>query len=293
MKILLLGKTGQVGWELNRSLLTLGEVTALDYPQVNMADADSISAVVKGSNPNIIINATAYTNVDKAESEPGLAMAINGAAPGILAREAKKINAALIHYSTDFVFDGEKGEPYIETDQPNPINVYGKTKLTGEEAIQHEGGAFLILRTAWVYSLRRPCFVTKVLEWARTQEVLRIVDDQISSPTWARLLAEATAQIIVQAQNDPPAFLTEKSGLYHLAGNGQCSRYRWAEAILESNSNKGEQAMHKLESVKTVEFHSPAQRPLFSALGCEKFETTFKLTIPIWETALCLAMKRE
>ena len=194
MKILLLGNTGQVGWELNRTLLTLGELTALDYPQVNMADPDSIRSLVQEIKPKIIVNATAYTDVDKAESEPELAMAINGTGPGILAEEAKKIGAALIHYSTDYVFNGTKGSPYTEEDQPNPINVYGETKLAGEKTIQEVGGTYLIFRTSWVYSLRRPCFVTKVLEWAKTQEVLHIVDDQISSPTWARTLAEATAQ---------------------------------------------------------------------------------------------------
>ena len=157
-KILLLGNTGQVGWELNRTLLSLGELTALDYPQIDMADPDSIRLVVKDAQPDIIINATAYTNVDKAESEPDLAMAINGIGPGILAEEAKRLGAALIHYSTDYVFDGTKGEPYTEEDVPNPINVYGKTKLAGEEAIRAVGDNYLIFRTAWVYSLRRPCF---------------------------------------------------------------------------------------------------------------------------------------
>lgn len=292
MKILLLGNTGQVGWELNRTLLTLGELTALDYPQVNMADSESISAVVRETQPNIIVNATAYTNVDKAESEPELAMAINGTGPGILAREAKKIGAALIHYSTDFVFDGEKGTPYTEEDIPNPINMYGKTKLAGEEAIQQEGGVFLILRTAWVYSLRRPCFVTKVLQWARAQEVLRIVDDQVSSPTWARTLAEATAQVIAQGRREPVEYIKEKAGLYHLAGGGSCSRYEWVNLILELDPQKAEQTVKKVLLAKTDEFPTPAQRPLFSVLYCKKFETTFKLTQSMWETVLCLVMKR-
>ena len=279
MKILLLGNTGQVGWELNRTLLTLGELTALDYPQVNMADSESISAVVRETQPNIIVNATAYTNVDKAESEPELAMAINGTGPGILAREAKKIGAALIHYSTDFVFDGEKGTPYTEADIPNPINMYGKTKLAGEKAIQQEGGAFLILRTAWVYSLRRPCFVTKVLQWARTREVLRIVDDQIGSPTWARTLAEATAQVIAQGRREPVEYIKEKAGLYHLAGGGSCSRYEWAKVILDLDPHKEERVVNELLSTKSGEFITPAMRPANTALECEKAISLLNLSV--------------
>ena len=213
MKILLLGSTGQVGWELNRTLLTLGELAALDYPQIDMADPQSIRAVVADHNPELIVNATAFTDVDKAESERELAMAINGAGPGILAQEAKKRGAALIHFSTDYVFDGAKGSPYTEEDEPNPINYYGETKLAGERAIREVGGIYLIFRTSWVYSLRRPCFVTKVLEWAKTKEVLRIVDDQVSTPTWARTLAEATAQVVAQGRGDPLGWLEEKRGL--------------------------------------------------------------------------------
>ena len=219
-KILLLGNTGQVGWELNRSLMTLGELVAVDYPEINMADPNNIREMVGKVKPNLIVNATAYTDVDKAESEPELAMAINGTGPGILAEEAKRLGAALIHYSTDYVFDGTKGEPYTEEDPTNPINVYGVTKLAGERAIQETGSAYLIFRTSWVYSLRRPCFVTKVLKWARENETLRIVDDQISSPTWARTLAEATAQVIAQGRGEPSDYIKEKSGIYHLAGGG-------------------------------------------------------------------------
>lgn len=287
MKILLLGNTGQVGWELNRTLLTLGELTALDYPQVNMADSESISAVVRETQANIIINATAYTNVDKAESESELAMAINGTGPGILAREAKKIGAALIHYSTDFVFDGEKGTPYTEADQPNPINEYGKTKLAGEEAIQQEGGSFLILRTAWVYSLRRPCFVTKVLEWAKTKNELRVVDDQVSTPTWARTLAEGTAQIIAQGKSDPLAYLQVKSGLYHLADGGYCSRFEWARKIIRL---AGMSERVTVQPAKSIEFPTLAVRPKFSALDNEKLQNDFNMRVADWNSVLTLSI---
>ncbi len=290
MKILLLGNTGQVGWELNRTLLTLGELVALDYPRIDMADPNSIRSIIREIKPHIIVNATAYTDVDKAESEPKLAMAINGIGPGILAQEAKKLGAGLIHYSTDYVFDGTKGSPYTEEDQPNPINVYGETKLAGEKAVQEVGGTYLIFRTSWVYSLRRPCFVTKVLEWAKTKKELRIVDDQISSPTWARTLAEATAQVIAQGRSDPLGYLAQKKGLYHLAGGGSCSRYEWAKMIMELGSHRHEQTVKEILPALTIDFPTPAQRPLFSALDCSRFERTINLTLPRWQDTLHLSV---
>jgi dTDP-4-dehydrorhamnose reductase len=290
MKILLLGNTGQVGWELHRTLFTLGELTALDYPQIDMANPVNIQTVVHNAQPNIIINATAYTDVDKAESEPDLAMAINGTGPGILAEEAKKLNAALVHYSTDYVFDGTKGEPYTEEDQPNPINIYGQTKLAGERAIQEITSVYLIFRTSWVYSLRRPCFVTKILGWAREHETLRIVDDQVSSPTWARTLAEATAQIITQGGGDPVDNIRRFSGLYHLAGGGVCTRYEWAKAILALDPKKEEQVVKKVLTATSAEFPTAAQRPHQSALSCTKFQNTFGLVNPHWENALSILL---
>ena len=286
MKILLLGNTGQVGWELNRTLLTLGKLVALDYPQIDMADPDSIRSLVQEIKPQIIVNATAYTDVDKAESEPELAMAINGTGPGILAQEAKKIDAALIHYSTDYVFDGTKGSPYTEEDQPNPINVYGETKLAGEEAICDVDGIHLIFRTSWVYSLRRPCFVTKVLEWAKTKKELRIVDDQVSSPTWARMLAEVTAQVITQGRADPLGYLVEKSGLYHLAGGGSCSHFEWAKVIVYLSSIESIQ----IKPASTVDFPTPAERPLVSILFDEKIRNSFNIILPKWKNLLKLAL---
>jgi len=289
MKILLLGNTGQVGWELNRTLLTLGELVALDYPQVDMADPKSIQNIVRDIKPQIIVNATAYTDVDKAEEQPELAEAINGVGPGILAEEACKLGAALIHYSTDYVFDGTKGTPYTEEDVPNPINQYGLSKLHGEQAIQQVGGAYLIFRTSWVYSLRRPCFVTKVLEWAKTQEVLHIVDDQVSSPTWARMLAEATAQVIAQGRDDPVNYLTQKSGLYHLSGGGFCSRYEWAKKILELNSNVSNLKIKEIVPAKSNEYSNAAARPLNSALAVEKITDQLNVFVDRWDSILTVA----
>jgi dTDP-4-dehydrorhamnose reductase len=288
-KILLLGNTGQLGWELHRTLLTLGEVIALDYPQIDMSNPDNIRTIVKNTQPNLIVNATAYTDVDRAESEPDLAMAINGTGPGILAEEANKGDAALIHYSTDYVFDGTKGEPYTEEDQPNPLSVYGNTKLAGEKAVAATGGAFLTFRTSWVYSLRRPCFVTKVLQWARKHETLRIVDDQISTPTWARTLAEATAQVIAQGRATPVEYITEKRGLYHLTDGGSCSRYEWAKAILQFDPQHEEQIVNELLTAKTVDFPTPAKRPTSSFLNCDLFCGTFSLVLDNWKSKLFLA----
>ena len=287
-KLLLLGCTGQVGWELNRTLLTLGDLAACDFPQIDMADPGSIRRIIHDTRPDIIVNATAYTDVDKAESEPELAMAINANGVRILAEEAYKNGAALIHYSTDYVFDGTKGTPYFETDQPNPIGVYGETKLTGERAVIEIGGAYLIIRTSWVYSLRRPSFVSKVLGWARQYETLRIVDDQISSPTWARTLAEATAQVIAQGKGDPVGYIQDKCGLFHLTDAGSCSRYEWAKSILAMDPNKHEQVVKKILPAKSDEFPTPARRPEVSVLNTDYFSSTFSITLPEWTQTLRL-----
>lgn len=289
-KILQIGTKGQLGWELLRTCAPLGEVVALDYPDVDLSDSIGLRELVKNVKPDIIINAAAYTNVDKAESEPELARAINATGPGVLAEEAKKINAVMLHYSTDYVFDGTKGSPYVETDQPNPLNVYGQTKLEGEQAIAASGCVNLILRTSWVYSMRQGGFVTKVLQWAREQEVLRVVDDQISSPTSARMLAEITALILAQGRDNVFGYLSEKGGLYHCAGGGSCSRYEWAKAILELDPHKEEQVVKELLPAKSSEFSVPANRPIISVLNNAKLEEMFGLRLPHWEVGLALSM---
>ncbi len=291
MRILLLGKNGQLGWELQRTLAPLGEVIAVDYPEIDLAQEGAAQKAVRQARPQLIVNASAYTAVDQAESEEELAYAVNTRAPGELAKGATSLGAALIHYSTDYVFDGSKGSPYIESDTPNPLNVYGRSKLAGEQAIEHIGGAYLILRTSWVYSLRRDSFVTKVLQWSRKQPSLRIVDDQVSNPTWARMLAETTAQLIAKAGGDPSGWLGERRGLYHLAGNGYASRLEWAQAILSHDPHKEEQVTREILPAHTADFPTLAQRPLFSALNCDKFAHTFGLCLPGWEDALRMAME--
>ena len=297
MRILLLGNTGQLGWELERTLTPLGEVVALDYPAVNLLDEASTRQAVRGVVPHVIVNATGYTAVDKAESEPDKAAAINTRAPAILAEEARTLGAALIHYSTDYVFDGLKGSPYVESDAPNPLGVYAQTKLVGEQAVQQTGGAFLILRLSWMYSLRRDSFVTKVLGWSRQQRSLRMVTDQIGNPIWARTAAEATAQLLAMGSANTVGstgivpWLAERSGLYHFVGPDHASRYEWAQAILRLDPRRTEQVTEKVLPALTNEFPTPARRPLFSALGCQRFVDTFGLRLPPWETALRLAME--
>lgn len=284
MRILLFGKYGQLGWELHRSLLTLGDLTVLDYPEVDFNQPQSLPEFVRAAKPDVIINAVAYTNVDKAESEPDIARRINADAVGEIAREAKKQGALLIHYSTDYVFDGAKGSPYVETDATNPLNVYGKTKLAGEEAAAL-ADQYLTFRTSWVYSNRTGGFVNKVLEWAKTKSELRIVDDQIGSPTWARTLAEAAAQLLARHTIDP-RWLESRLGLYHLAGAGSVSRYEWVKEILRLVGRED----IVVTPAKTEEFPTPAVRPLFSGLECGKGKEKLTLPLPDWNhnLALCL-----
>jgi len=291
MRILLLGKIGQLGWELLRTLAPLGEVVALDYPEIDLTQEGAASQAVGQVHPEIIINASAYTAVDRGEREADIALAINGRAPGELAQAAAALGAALIHYSTDYVFDGSKGSPYLESDAPNPLNVYGGSKLAGEAAIQQVGGAFLILRTAWVYSLRRDSFVTKVLQWSREQPSLRVVADQVSNPTWARMLAEITAQLLARAGGHPAEWLGERRGLYHLAGDGYASRLEWAQAVLRLDPHPEQQVTRQVLPARTAEFPTPAERPLYSALNCDLFPRTFGLSLPPWEESLRLAME--
>lgn len=284
MRILLFGKYGQLGWELHRSLLTLGDLTVLDFPEVDFNAPQTLPEIVRAAKPDVIINAVAYTNVDKAESEPDVARRINADAVGEIAREAKKLGALLIHYSTDYVFDGTKGSPYIETDAPNPLNVYGKTKLAGEEAAALAGKA-LTFRTSWVYSNRTGGFVNKVLEWAKTKSELRIVDDQIGSPTWARMLADATAQVLARHSLDA-GWLDDRLGIYHLAGAGSVSRYEWVKEIMRLTVREDIVVI----PAKTADFPTAAVRPMNSGLECGRGEESLNLTNASWKLALSLAI---
>ena len=291
MRIVLFGKNGQVGWELQRILPSLGQVIALDYDDLDLANLKALQTRLDELKPDLIVNASAYTAVDRAESERDLAMKVNGQAPGIMAEATRKLGAMLVHYSTDYVFDGTKGSPYGETDAPNPLNVYGKSKLAGDEAIQQVADAYLILRTSWVYSTRlQSGFVQKVLSWARQNETLRIVDDQIGCPTWARMLAEITGFLIAKGGDQHSEYFKQYHGVYHIAGNGSATRFEWAEAILACDPRRDEQRVRNLEPAQSSDFPTAATRPAYSVLDCGHFERTFGLRIPNWVESLELAM---
>jgi len=293
MRILLFGKNGQLGWELHRSLLPLGEIVAIDQEEINLVDSKKLPNFIREMNPQVIVNPAAYTQVDKAESEPELARAVNAIAPGVMAEEAKRLGALFIHYSTDYVFDGKKGEPYTEEDPPNPINIYGETKLEGERAVRTVGGNYLILRTSWLYSMRVSSFPVKVLRWARERDELRIVDDQIGSPTWARMLAETTALLLAKGDAYSGNWHKDLTGIYHLAGNGSVSRFDWAKLILEYDLESKEHIFNHLHPASSNSFQTPARRPLFTALKCNKFSSVFNLYIPFWLDSLKLAMEKD
>lgn len=292
MRIVLFGKNGQLGWESQRILPILGEVIALGRDEVDVSDLHNVRKTLNELKPNLIINTSAYTEVDRAEIEFELAMKINAISPGVMAETARKLGAVFIHYSTDYVFDGKKDIAYTENDPTYPLNTYGKSKLTGEENIKQAGDACLILRTSWVYSLRGSSFVNKVLGWARKNENLKIVSDQISSPTWARMLAGITSLMLAQNNANLLEIVRERHGVYHLAGAGYTSRYEWAKQILANDPNGSEQVVRNLEPALSEDFPTPALRPLFSALDCTRFEDTFGLKLPNWNSVLKLAMTR-
>lgn len=279
MRILLTGGQGQVGWELRRTLAVLGEVIAPGRDALDLASADSIVAAVRAARPGLIVNAAAYTAVDQAESESDLAMRVNGHAPGLLAEEAHKAGATLVHYSTDYVFDGSKATPYVEADPVAPLNAYGRTKLAGEQAIMASGAAHLILRTSWVYAPRGRNFLLTVQRLGRERKELKIVDDQIGAPTPARMIAEATAHLV--SRN--PA---ESAGIYHLSAAGQTSWYEFAAEIL-----RGVEGAATVRPIPTSEYPTPARRPKNSLLDNSRFHEHFGFALPDWRVGLQLCME--
>lgn len=287
MRILLFGKNGQLGWELHRSLITLGELTVLDHPEVDFNKPETLAEIVHAARPDVIVNAVAYTNVDKAESEPDIARRVNADAVGEIAREAKRLGALLVHYSTDYVFDGSKGSPYVETDTPNPINVYGRTKLAGEEAAA-EAGKYLVLRTSWMYGQRQHNFAVSVLGWVRQYEVVRIVDDHIGSPTWARSLSDLTGQLLAKLDFYDT---TEIQGIYHLAGEGSASRYEFAEFLLKCDPYPDQWVMTELKTASSNEFTNAALRPINTSLDINHFSDVYGLRLPFWKDSVRLMMQ--
>jgi dTDP-4-dehydrorhamnose reductase len=283
VKILLTGANGQVGWELARVLPRIGEVMALDRAALDLRDPDRIRERVSSIRPAVIVNAAAYTAVDRAESEPKLAEAINAGAPAVLAEEAKRTGALLVHYSTDYVFDGAKTSPYVESDPPGPINAYGASKLRGEQAIQAIACRHLILRTSWVYGSRGGNFMLTVLRLARENPELRIVADQLGAPTWSRLIALTTAELL---RNDKAA----DAGLMHLCAAGEASWHGFAGSILEQ-TRSWRTREPSLAAVTSAEYPTPAKRPRNSRLSTGKLVGVLGHELPAWQESLraCLS----
>lgn len=274
-RFLLLGKNGQVGHELQQ--LLQGEVVSFGREEIDLTDSASIRSQIQQISPDVIINAAAYTAVDRAEEEKEQAFLVNAEAPGIIAEEAKKLDAWLIHYSTDYVFDGKKGAPYTEENTPNPLNVYGLSKLKGEEAVLSVGGRALILRTSWVYGCRGSNFLLTMQKLAKEQKDLSIVDDQIGSPTWSREVARTTTAIAEQLVEGK-----ELTGIYHLAAEGQTSWYGFAKAIFELL----EGTTPELSPIASTEYPQKAKRPLFSVLSKDRLQKEFGFRLPDWKESL-------
>ncbi len=285
MRILLLGKNGQVGWELQRTLAPLGNITALGRRELDLTNEPAIRSTVRSTRPDLIVNAAAYTAVDKAESEPDLALAINGTAPGILAEESALTGAMLVHYSTDYIFDGTKKTPYTEQDTPNPISTYGKTKLAGEEAIIKTGCRHLILRTSWAYGLRGHNFLLTILRLAAERNELSIVNDQHGAPTWCRKIAEATALLIATGR----AYKCVE-GICHLTATGETTWHGFAEAIINQAADKGLLTdIPAIKAISSAEYQTAAQRPKNSLLDSSALHSAYGLKLPDWATSLSMA----
>ncbi len=295
-RILVTGKNGQVGFEMLHSLAGRGEIIAVGRDEMDFSDPDAIRRRVRELAPELIVNAAAYTAVDKAETEPQLAHMINGVAPGILAEEAKRLGAALIHYSTDYVFDGKKTSPYTEDDEPRPINIYGETKLAGERAIQQVDVAHLILRTSWVYAARGKNFLLTMLRLARERDELAVVDDQVGAPTWSRALARATGDVLDRLGFGTPEFAsacTKKRGVYHLSASGQTSWHGFAEALFARavDPTRAVPAMTldrapRVTRITTAQYPLPAARPNYSVLSNDRLARAFGVNMPDWQISL-------
>lgn len=290
-RILLIGNNGQVGWELLRTLAPLGEVVATSRDNkagltIDLAKPDSLVQVFKEVKPMLVVNAAAYTAVDKAESESEVAEAVNATAPGIIGELATKQGAAVIHYSTDYVFDGDLNRPYREDDEIGPAGVYGRSKLKGEQALLDAANNALIFRTAWVYGQHGQNFLRTMLRLFAERDELRVVDDQIGSPTWSRMIAETTAQVASQLKMNPAQF-SEKRGIYHLTAAGQTSWFDFAQAILENT-----ESTCRLLPIPSTEYPTPATRPAYSVLDNARLHDVFGLALPDWHCSLQQCMSK-
>ncbi len=317
MKLLLLGKTGQLGWELQRTLLPLGELLAPARGELNLLDEEAVRRAVRTYGPDWIINATAYNKVEKAEEESSMAMAINALAPGILAEEAERCGALLVHFSTDYLFDGRKSEPYTEEDRPNPLNFYGETKLAGEMAIRETGAAHLILRTSWLYGLRGSNFFLTFLRLLAEKDQIKIVDDQVGTPNWSRFIAQAAAAYLATGQGQSRALSESENreatrATYHLSAGGEVSWYAFANAIFKKlpreklaaarHSSQAQDAPSlaaffdyapTITAVSSKQYRSAVKRPPYSVLSPHKFEKDTGFIMPGWQEVLDLALTSD
>jgi dTDP-4-dehydrorhamnose reductase len=285
-KVLIFGRVGQVGWELRHKLACLGQVSSVDFPEIDFSKPETIREAIRAAEPTVIVNAAAYTAVDKAEATPEPAWALNATGPAVIAEEAKRLGALMVHYSTDYVYDGSKEGPWVETDAPGPLNVYGQTKLAGDEAIAAAGCEYLILRTSWVYGARGANFLLTMLRLAKERPELRIVDDQTGSPTTSECIAQATADILAQLLSPSGDGMAGRSGVYHLTNSGATTWFGFAKEFLSRLP-----ACPRLTPIKTSEYPVPAKRPVNSALCCEKLAEAFGVRMPSWELALDLVLE--
>jgi dTDP-4-dehydrorhamnose reductase len=276
--IVVTGATGQIGYELVRELAPLGKVVGLTRAELDLAQPVAIRETIRQLRPRIVLNAAAYTAVDRAESERELATAINADAPAVLAEEARRLSALLVHYSTDYVFDGSKGAPYTESDAPAPLSWYGETKLSGERAVQAGGGAYVILRTSWVYGTRGTNFLRTILRLARGRPQLTVVNDQVGAPTWSRAIAAGTASLL--------RTFTGASGVFHLAAAGSTTWYEFARSILEGDPRRDEQVCRAVVPITSAEYPTRARRPPYSVLDCTAIRERFGLALPDWREQL-------
>lgn len=291
-KVLVFGSRGQVGRELVRRLSSESQVIAHSRQDLDLSEAtpSKLLGYLRAISPDVVINAAAYTDVDKAELEQETSWLVNAVAPAIMAEACRALGALFLHYSTDYVFDDERSEPYMESDKPAPLNHYGRTKLEGERAIQSIGGRWFVFRTSWVYSFLKRSFPVKVLEWARKQEELRIVEDQVGSPTWASGIAEATEKVLLKLLSRQQEWGQEKVGIYHMAGRGEASRIAWARLVLDLDPRPEEHVFETIVPAKRSDFKLPAKRPSYSALDSGRLMRTFGVEMQDWDRSLQVAM---
>jgi dTDP-4-dehydrorhamnose reductase len=286
LKILITGKDGQLGWELQRSLAGLGDIVATGRQELDLSDPTGIRQLVRSIRPDVVLNTAAYNAVDRAESEPDIAFKVNAVAPGLLAEECRDLGALLIHFSTDYVFDGKKTTPYSEEDEPAPLSVYGRSKLAGEQAVRAAKGRALSFRTAWLYSHRRDNFVATMWRLARQKSELRVVNDQTGTPTWVKPLSDAMQKICKLALSRRGGMLGEGAPIYHATCLGETTRYEFVRAIFEDLARKApNEPIARLMPIPSADYPSPASRPKYSALSNAKLERDFGIRLPDWQSA--------